>query len=669
MKKITAGDPETKSADVVGSNLEQMNNLFPEAFREGGIDFEVLRQLLGGSVNEQAEKYGLNWHGKRRARQMALTPSLGTLRPCPLESVDWDATQNLMIEGDNLEVLKLLQRSYAGKVKLIYIDPPYNTGKDFVYPDDFHDNIKNYLQLTGQVNGEGKKLSTNSESSGRFHTNWLNMMYPRLKLARNLLREDGVIFISIDDNEVSNLRAACNEIFGPENFIATVIWQKVYAPKSSARHFSEDHDYIAVYSRDSSTWIPGLMPRTDEQNSDYKNPDDDPRGPWKANNLSARNFYSKGTYSIRCPGGRVVEGPPKGRYWSISEDKLWEQHEQGRVWWGKGGNNVPAPKIYFSEVKKGRVPQTLWTYDEVGHTQEAKKDLVSAVAFPNSDDVFETPKPTRLIRRMLQLATKPDDSSLVLDFFAGSGSTMHAVMAQNAADGGDRRCILVQLPEPLPNSNGGSLTTIAEITKERLRRAGAKIRQELTAENEEQPQKARPGRANGQPDLFSSENSGSSAVKSAADPSVVKAVPDLGFRVFKLDSTNIRAWDPDRDELSRSMLDSVEHLKPDRTEQDVLYEILLKLGLDLAAPIETRTIAGKVVHSVGLGSLLVCLPASIARDEVGPLAHGIVDWRQELGTEGETALVFRDSAFPDDVAKSNMAAILRQYGLGNVRSL
>ena len=450
MKTITLHDPESKSADVVAANIEQLKSLFPEAFTEGKVDFEVLKGLLGGTVDEREEKYGLNWHGKRRARQIALTPSTGTLRPCPEESVDWDTTQNLMIEGDNLEVLKLLQKSYAGKVKLIYIDPPYNTGKDFVYPDNFQDNIKNYLELTGQVDGDGRKLSSNSEASGRFHTDWLNMMYPRLKLARTLLKDDGVIFISISDHEFHNLRHLMNEVFGEENFVATVIWQKVYSPKNSARHFSEDHDYVLVYAQSGEKWTPCLLPRTEEMEARYINPDNDPRGPWKPGDLSARNYYGEGTYPVACPSGRIIQGPPSGRYWVISKAKFDELNSDTRIWWGSDGNNVPAIKRFLSEVQQGRVLQTFWSYEEVGHTQEAKKELISTIEFPNSDAVFETPKPTRLIHRMLQLATKPEDSSLVLDFFAGSGSTLHGVLSQNAADGGNRRCILVQLPEPLP---------------------------------------------------------------------------------------------------------------------------------------------------------------------------------------------------------------------------
>jgi adenine-specific DNA-methyltransferase len=564
-----------------------------------------------------------------------------------------------MIEGDNLEVLKLLQKSYSGKVKLIYIDPPYNTGKDFVYPDDFRDNIKNYLELTGQTDGEGRKISSNTEASGRFHTDWLNMMYPRLKLARNLLSEDGSIFVSIADHEIQNLRIIMDEVFGEENFIASVIWQKVYSPKNSARHFSEDHDYIVVYAKSAEIWTPKLLPRTKEMEARYNNPDNDSRGPWKAGDMSARNFYGEGTYLITCPSGRVISGPPSGTYWRYSKKNFEEMDRDNRIWWGTDGNNVPAIKRFLSEVKEGRVPQTLWTYDEVGHTQEAKKELLSLVDFANSGLVFDTPKPTRLMRRILQIATsasgtpltaededldgetpnaaRPIASSssqsgsvtpeIVLDFFAGTGSTMDAVFRQNAEDGAPRKCILVQLPEPL-SATEGAFRTIADVTKERLRRAGDKVR-------EENP-------------MFAG---------------------DLGFRVFKLASSNIRAWEPDREDLPTTLMDSIEHLKTDRTEQDILFELLLKLGLDLTIPIEQKTIAGKAVHNLGAGTLLVCLAEHITAAEVEPLALGMIAWHKELAPAGETTVVFRDSGFVDDVAKTNLTAILQQHGLDNVRSL
>ena len=632
MKKLTAEDVETKSADIVAENIDHLKALFPEAMTEGKVDIEVLKQILGVAVDEREEKYGLNWHGKRRARQLALTPSSGTLRPQPEDSVEWDTTRNLMIEGDNLEVLKLLQKSYAGKVKCIYIDPPYNTGRDFIYPDNFQDSIRNYLQLTGQIDSNGQKMSTNTEASGRFHTDWLNMMYPRLKLAKNLLTDDGVIFVSIDDNEIANMRLVFDEIFGSENFVATVIWQKVYAPKSSAKHFSEDHDYVLVYAKNADTWRPVLLARTEAQNAIYKNMDNDPRGQWRPNNLAARNYYSKGTYSIRCPGGRVIAGPPSGSYWRVSEEKFWALDRDKRIWWGEDGNNVPAPKIFLSEVKEGRVPQTLWFYKDVGHNQESKRELLELLPMSSSDSVFDTPKPTRLIRRILDLATNDDQNDIVLDFFAGSGTTGHAVMAQNTADDGNRRFICVQLPTelevPAALQDGTVLKTIAELTLERLRRAGRKIR-------EDNP-------------MFAS---------------------DLGFRVFKLASSNIQAWDPNRDDLPKTLQDSIEHLKADRSEQDIFFEVLLKEGLDLTVPIESKTIAQKTVHSVGAGTLLVCLAEKIAAAEVEPLALGIVAWHKELAPAGETSIVFRDSAFADDVAKTNLTAILQQHGLGNARSL
>ena len=635
MQKIEANSPEAQSADILAGNLAQLKALFPELITESAsgpaINVDVLKALIGDqTVTDADEKYGLNWHGKKKARQIALTPSTGTLRPCPKESVEWDTTQNLMIEGDNLEVLKLLQKSYGnngGQVKLIYIDPPYNTGKDFVYPDNFQDNIKNYLELTGQTEG-GAKLSSNTDASGRYHTDWLNMIYPRLKLAKNLLRDDGVVFVSIADHEIHNLRAVMNEVFGEENFIASVIWQKVFAPKNSARHFSEDHDYIVVYAKNADTWVPRLLPRSEEMEARYGNLDNDERGPWASDNLTARNFYGAGTYAVTCPSGRVIEGPPSGTYWRVSKEKFDALDQDNRIWWGSDGNNMPRLKRFLSDVQSGRVPQTLWTYEEVGHTQEAKKELIATVDFPNSDVVFDTPKPTRLLRRILQIATAPESNDLVVDFFAGTGSTMDAVFQQNAEDGGNRRCILVQLPEPLPGAESAGWTSIADITKARLKGAGKRVKE-------------------AKPDFDG----------------------DTGFRVFKLDTSNIRAWNPKANDLKTSLFDHLEHLETDRSSDDILYEILLKLGLDLCVPIEQREIAGKQVNSVGAGVLMACLVESIKAAEVEALALGIVAWRKEQGTVGDTTAVFRDSAFENDVAKSNLAAILEQHGIKQVRSL
>ena len=625
MEKIAAKDPEARSADIVAENLERLKALLPEAFTEGKVDFKTLRQLLGGAVDDREEKYGLNWHGKRQARQLALTPSTGTLRPCPEDSVDWDTTQNLMIEGDNLEVLKLLQKSYAGKVKLIYIDPPYNTGKDFVYRDDYRDNIRNYLALTGQTDGEDRKLSSNTEASGRFHTDWLNMMYPRLKLARNLLRDDGVIFVSIDDNELHSLRTMTDEIFGPENFIATVIWHKMDSPKNSAVHFSEDHDYIIVFSRNTEIWRPNSLERTEKMLARYKNLDSDSRGPWLLSDLAARNVYSEGRYPITTKSGRVILGPPAGSYWRVSKAKFEELDRDNRIWWGESGDNRPGIKRFLSEVRKGVVPQTYWPWKDVGSTRNAKQELSQIMGATSGEDLFVTPKPTKLLARMLQIGTDAATADIVLDFFAGSGSTGHAVLKANHKDSGNRRHILVQLTEP---TGYPKYPTLAELTKERLRRAASKIKEETPA-----------------------------------------FAGDLGFRVFKLDTSNIRAWNPAPDDLKSALLDDLDHIQPGRTEQDILYELLLKLGLDLCVPIETRTVGGKPVHAVGAGALIVCLGEAIACADAEPLALGIADWRDELAPTGESAIIFRDSAFADDVTKTNLTAILEQRGLANVRSL
>lgn len=631
MKKIDTASPEAQSADLVAANIEQLKALFPELITEGAggvaVNVDVLKALVGdASVTDADEKYGLNWHGKRRARQLALTPSTGTLRPCPQDSVDWDTTQNLMIEGDNLEVLKLLQKSYAGKVKMIYIDPPYNTGKDFVYPDNFQDNIKNYLELTGQVEG-GQKISSNTEASGRFHTDWLNMMYPRLMLARDFLRDDGVLFITIDDNEVSNLRKICDEIFGEENFIANVVWQKKYAPQNDATYFSDMHDHILVYAKiakktknDQFGWGLDLLPRTNSQNAAYKNLDNDPRGVWRSDNLSVKTYSEKNDYSITTPGGRIVS-PPGSRCWMVSRERLDELVKDNRIWFGADGNNVPSLKRFLSEVQDGTVPVTWWSYQDVGHNQDAKKDLMELMG-EKAEVIFDTPKPTKLIRRMLQLATKSMPDAIVMDFFAGSGATGHATWEQNAEDGGTRRYVLVQLPEPVGKQS------IADLTKERLRRAGTKVK----ADN---------------PDWGG----------------------DVGFRVFKLDTSNIRAWNPKPDDLTAALFDHQEHLLEGRSEADVLYELLLKLGLDLCVPIEQRNIEGLHVHAIGGGVLLACLAETITREQIEALAQGIITWHKELAPAGNTTCVFRDSAFVDDVAKTNLAAILEQHGIQNVRSL
>lgn len=640
MKPLTAQDPETHSPDVVAENLVQLQGLFPEAFTEGKIDFDVLKQLLGGAIDEREEKYGLNWHGKRQARQLALTPSTGTLRPCPEDSVDWDTTQNLMIEGDNLEVLKLLQKSYAGKVKLIYIDPPYNTGGDFVYPDDFQDSIKNYLELTRQVDGNGNKIASNTEASGRFHTDWLNMMYPRLKLARNLLSADGLIFINIDDGEAAHLKMIMADIFGEENFIAAIAWEKRYTRSNNARLFYSLKDTLIAFRKSDAVSLL-REPRSEDSKDIYSNPDNDPRGDWTSSsyvNPATKEQRRNLVYPIENPTTReMVEHPTHA--WKYERAEHLRHVEEKRLWWGlKGDAKFPRLKNFLCEMDEGMVPIDLWDYKSTGTTDEGGLEVKELFG----DAVFDNPKPTRLIRRVIGLMTAAENAedSLVLDFFAGSGTTAHAVLAQNATDGGRRRYILVQLPEPLDSSNREQKVaadycakidkplTIAELTKERLRRTAKKVKQESP--------------------LFAG---------------------DLGFRVFKLDSSNISAWEPDRDDLPKTLQESVEHLRTGRTEQDIFFELLLKLGLDLTIPIEQKALGGKTVHSVGAGTLLVCLTEKISPADVEPLALGIAQWHKELDPAGDGTVVFRDSAFADDVAKTNLTAILQQNGLENVRSL
>ncbi|QTR48978.1 site-specific DNA-methyltransferase [Candidatus Thiothrix anitrata] len=621
MHKLTAHDAETQSLDLVADNIAKLTALFPEILTEGAdggkrVDFEALRELLGTAVEDKEERYNFTWHGKAQARRLAQTPSTGTLRPCPAESKHWDSTQNLFIEGDNLEVLKLLQKSYHQRVKMIYIDPPYNTGKDFIYPDNYRDNIANYLELTGQTGEDGRKLAANPETSGRYHTHWLNMMYPRLKLARNLLRDDGVIFISIDDTEVANLRKLCDEIFGEENFIASIIWQKRTSPDMRTT-FSEGHEYIVMFSKKQEATLSfNKLPITDEQRARYKNPDNDPRGVWVSSDFTAQGYRPNQMYKIVTPGGATYD-PPDGKCWKNIEAVFLQQVQDGRFWFGSDGNGVPRRKNYLNETD-GRIPWTWWTNQEVGHSQEAKQEVNQIF---DQAEVFSTPKPVRLIERMLQITTFED--SVILDFFSGSAATAHAVMALNAEDGGNRKFIMVQLPEPTDKPD---YPTIADIGKERIRRAGEKI---LTDKG-----------------------------------GIINL--DVGFKVFKLDSTNIKPWDVGFDDLETSLPLFADSLKDDRSNDDVLYEILLKYGLDLSLPITTHTLAGKTVYSIGMGALVVCLDKAITLDTV----EGIAKLKDELQPEDSLMrVVFRDSGFADDVVKVNAVQILKQAGIEDVRSV
>ena len=629
-------DPKTDgtSQDIVADNIDKLRELFPDAFTEGSdadgprwkVDFDALKACLGEYVEDERERYSFTWNGKDRARRIAQTPSAGTLRPCPEESVNWDTTQNLFIEGDNLEVLKLLQKSYHKQVKMIYIDPPYNTGGEFIYPDRFQDNLDTYLRYTGQVDGEGFKTSANSESAGRYHTNWLNMMYPRLRLAKNLMTEDGAIFISIDDHEADNLQQICNDIFGTENFVARIVWEKVYTPKSNGSVISADHDYILVYAKSEDFFEMGwkFLPRSHEQNSRFGNPDDDPKGPWRTYPLDVRTENSqkrqKYRYEITTPSGRSVT-PSQGRHWSLPLERFEEERAAGRIYFGKNDDAMPTKKVYLHEARDGVIARTWWPYKEVGGNQTAKRELIKLF---EEDPGFLTPKPISLIQRMLRLSSRED--SIILDFFSGSCSTAEAVYRENALDGGSRRFIVIQLPEKCPPGSSpyeAGFSSIADLGKERIRRAAVQTRDELNSF-----------------DL------------------------DLGFKVFKLSDSNIVPWAPGTDELKTSLFDSVDNIRHDRSESDVLSELLLKYGLDLAVPIEERDIDGKNVHIIGAGALVVCLADSVDLE----LVNGIAALKAELAPE-VMRVVFKDNGFADDVVKTNAVQILRQAGVEDVKSL
>jgi adenine-specific DNA-methyltransferase len=671
MKKIEATSHEAQSADITAENIAQLKALFPELLTESAngvaINVDVLKQLVGDvTATDAEEKYGLNWHGKRRARQIALTPSTGTLRPCPNESVDWNTTQNLMIEGDNLEVLKLLQKSYAGKVKLIYIDPPYNTGSDFVYSDSFQDNIKNYLELTGQVEG-GRKISSNTEASGRFHTDWLSMMYPRLKLARNLLKPDGVIVISIGDKEIDNLREICSEIFGGENLVATAIWEKKNKGAFLASDITNMKDYVVVYCKEKASFngLIGQIALEEETYPCVNAPNAReirtiPAGiqsKFREKNytLAKGKVISADTMSLILHSDLVIQDGVLAKELVIEGN--WRYTQDSMTEYARVGDLYLTQDLYLRRIVREPRYKTmrdllprLGTTGKPAFPSINPNDLFADGWATNEDaneelrqllgeqNLFDYPKPSHLIEKLI--CSIRDDKALILDFFAGSGTTGQAVNALNALDNGSRRCILVQLPEPLDPENKdqkiaaefcdklGKPRTIAELTKERLRRAGAKIKSDNP--------------------MFAG---------------------DTGFRVFKLDTSNIRAWNPDRDNLEKTLLDHEEHILPGRSEADIVYELLLKLGLDLCVPIESRAIAGKTVGAIGGGVLLACLAEHITTTDVEALAQGIVAWRKELAPAGDTTCVFRDSAFENDIAKSNLAAILEQYGIANVRSL
>ena len=464
------------SMNIEQANIQKLYSVFPECVVEGKLDIDKLLSLCGQYIDNDFEKYKFEWKGKADCLRIAQKRSTGTLRPCKEESVNWDNTQNLYIEGDNLEVLKLLQTTYYGKVKMIYIDPPYNTGNDFVYEDDFADPMAKYKEVTSQT------TKSNPETMGRYHTNWLNMMYPRLRLASNLLRDDGVIFISIDDNEVHNLRKLCDEVFGEENFIAQMIWERAYSPKNDAKYISNSHDYVLMYTKNISNFVIGRLERTEEANARYKNPDNDPRGVWKPGDLSVKTYNSEFDYPITTPSGRVVE-PPTGRCWRQSKEAFEKNVSDNRIWFGTDGNSVPQVKRFLSELKyEGMAPQSIMFYKDVGHSQEGAKEVTNLL----QSGSFDGPKPIRLLKRLLTISNAKSDD-IILDFFSGSATTAHAVMQLNAEDGGNRKFIMVQLPEVCDEKSEAykaGYKNICEIGKERIRRAGKAINNaQLTMHN------------------------------------------------------------------------------------------------------------------------------------------------------------------------------------------
>jgi len=608
------------SMNLEQANMDKLRAVFPECFAEGKLDIDKLLALCGEYIGNDFEKYKFEWKGKAECLKLAQKRSTGTLRPCPDESVDWDTTQNLYIEGDNLEVLKLLQTAYYRKVKMIYIDPPYNTGNDFVYADDFADPMARYKEVTQQT------TKSNPETMGRFHTNWLNMMYPRLRLAANLLRDDGVIFISIDDNEVDNLKKLCNEVFGEENFLAQIVWEKRFTRSNNARLFASLTDYILVYRKsDAVTYL--RAPRTEKSDSIYNNPDNDPRGVWTSVsyvNPATKEQRPNLTYSIKNPiTGQEITHPTHA--WKYEYETYQKHVSENRLYWGANGENTyPRLKKFLSEVEDGMVPVNLWKREEVGTTDAASKDLATLM----EAKVFDFPKPVELIKTMVQIAAL-DKDSIIIDFFSGSATTAHAIMQLNAEDGGNRKFVLVQLPEACEEKSPAFIAgykNICEIGKERIRRAGKKLSE-----------------TDGQMQIGDSE----------------KKPLDVGFRVFKLDSSNLQTWDATPvdelrlEDLLNRMNTMINRVKADRSDLDMVYEVMLKLGVPLTYSVNKVAVNSKVAYTVGDDCLLlVCLAADITPEDVEAMAEYVP----------AKVIISRDS-FANDTAMANAYYILRDRGV------
>nr|WP_244191073.1 site-specific DNA-methyltransferase [Prosthecochloris sp. ZM] len=578
------------------------------------VDFDLLKQELSDSiVDGPQERYHLNWPGKREALLTANAPIAKTLRPYREESVDFETTQNLFIEGDNLDALKLLQETYLGKVKMIYIDPPYNTGNDFIYEDDFAVDKSEYELASGVRDEHGNKQfeedrwKQNSAAKGRFHSDWLSMMYPRLKLAKNLLRKDGVMFISIDDGEVAQLRKMCDEVFGEGNFVAQLVWERAFSPKNDAKFISNSHDYVLMFAKSILDFTIGRLKRTAETDSRYTNPDNDPRGPWSSSDISVKTYAAANDYPIKAPSGKIIE-PPAGRCWSLSKKAFLERLEDNRIWFGPNGDNVPRIKRFLSEIREGMTPTSILFYKEVGHSQEGSQEVKKLLG---DQGVFDGPKPVRLLRRLLTIANT-DKDALILDFFAGSSTTAHAVMQLNAEDGGNRKFIMVQLPEPCDEKSEAfraGYQNIAEISKERIRRAGKRIKDEKSASS-----------------------------------------LDTGFRVLKVDSSNMAEVYYTPDAVKQEMLfDNVDNIKPDRTPEDLLFQVLLDWGVELTLPICREPMHGKTVFFVDENALAACFDIGITEELV-----------KDLAAYQPLRVVFRDNGFDSDALKINVEQIFRQ---------
>lgn len=617
----------------------KLKELFPEVFTEGSkIDFEQLKRTLGEMVDGGKERFGMNWAGKADCFKTIQQPSVATLVPCPEESIDFDTTENVFIEGDNLEVLKLLQKSYLGKIKMIYIDPPYNTGNDFIYPDNYSENLDTYLEYTGQIDGEGRKFSTNVDTDGRFHSKWMNMMYPRLFLAKNLLREDGVIFISIDDAEIHNLLALCNEIYGEENCVGTIIWQHSLQPKGYSGKFSVHHNYILCYKKSEQFNLENLD-RTDEHNKNYANPDNDPRGLWRTGDVRNALYRPNLIYKITTPSGKTINPPENG--WRWSKETLESKISTGEIVFSKDEARI-IRKIYLDTLD-GRTPETIIFGKEVGTTRDAASEIKDIF---DGSTPFDTPKPTTLINHLCGLAgLKSGDT--VMDFFAGSGTTGHAVMTQNSVSESRVQYVLVQLPEPLDPSSKeqkaaadycdkiGKPRTIAELTKERLRRAGKKIDDTQTADPA---------------DLF-------------LKPDASKNKLDNGFRVFKLRKSNFKVWDAtlekDAAHIQLALEAHIDHIDPNASQKAILFELLLKAGFELTTPLDTLTLANKTVFRIAEGALLICLEKELTLDLIKAIAD----------LEPSRVIVLDEGFQNNDQLKTNASLTLKAKGIVDFRTV